>query len=54
MDSPLAREAADAMAETVRRMTPEQRLRAFASQCELMVRLRDAASGSVSGGETET
>jgi len=44
MESRLAREAAEAMDAVIRSMTPEQRLRAFLSHCESMVRLRDAAN----------
>jgi hypothetical protein len=42
MESKLAREARAALAATIQRLTPEQRLNAFLQHCQLMAALRQA------------
>jgi BESS motif len=42
MESRLAREAEAALLETMRRMTPEQRLNAFLEHCQLVMELYNA------------
>jgi len=42
MESRLAREAEAALLETMRSMTPEQRLNAFLEHCQLMIELYNA------------
>jgi hypothetical protein len=42
MDSRLAREAEAALLETMRSMTPEQRLNAFLEHCQLVMELYNA------------
>jgi hypothetical protein len=42
MESRLARQAEAALLDTMRRMTPEQRLDAFLEHCQLVMELYDA------------
>jgi hypothetical protein len=42
MESRLARQAKAALLDTMRRMTPEQRLEAFLEHCQLVMELYDA------------
>ena len=42
MESRLAREAQADLLETMRRMTPEQKLNAFLEHCQLVMELYDA------------
>jgi len=49
MESRLAREAEEAAIESVRKLSPEERLTAFLTHCELMARLYSAGRLAASG-----
>lgn len=49
MESRLAREAEEAAIESVRKLSPEERLTAFLTHCELMARLYSAGRLASSG-----
>jgi hypothetical protein len=48
MESRLAQEARQALMAATQRLTPEQRLQAFAQHCQLMVALSVASAGKSS------
>lgn len=50
MKSRLAEQARHAQVEDVRRMTPEQRLMAYLTHCQLMAKLRQAGTDASARG----